>query len=319
MLKTISSRAQSTAEKLREMGKAQPELHESLRNPQNSDAKTNMNNMLKLSHYIRELNDLLGVGKKAALIVNEENTKGVVELLPEGHPEIELIDKHDNSNLLSNKKYECPYCRQQFPGKVPISSRLNEAETTLDQRVIYSNFNILLYNNIVCPNCNYCDSYREFARGSEEYYAKFKGNQFGNIENFTGFKDEMAHTFDEAILSYYLQLHCLKQVPKSSLRCAKTYHKLHWLFKDCSQDNLAQEAALKSRAAYQTYIEENISKIALIDLITLNVIIAELSVFMGEIKMAVDIYTENTIICSTLKHDLVDKSFVRAKQLKDML
>jgi len=317
MLKTLSSRAQATLERVREVGVTSPDLSDELRTPKQIDKKTDMANMVLLSQRIRELNEIMGVGKQAAIEIKADGA--LLTLLPSNHPQLNIPDKFDNSKLLSNKKYICPYCYHRFSGKVPIVSRLQQQDVTLDQRVIYANFNILLYNNIVCPNCNYCDTYQEFTKMPDDgSISDIKGNRFKNFENFAGYKDEINHTIREAVLSHYLQLECLKQVKNSELRSAQVLHRLFWLYKDCDEIEFMKKAAVKARFFYEKYLELNGGKIPVADELTVNVIIAELCTALGEKDEAIAFYTKNSKLGGVTNHELVRKSLQMISKLKSM-
>jgi CRP-like cAMP-binding protein/uncharacterized protein (DUF2225 family) len=318
MLKTLGERAVTTIESVRATGITVPDLPDNLINPGLEGAQATMKTMTQLSHRIRELNELLGVGKQSIIEIKKDT--GALTLLSDEHPRLNTPDKLDNSKVFSNRKYICPYCYNAFSGKIPIFSRLEEADSTMDQRIIYSNCNILLYNNIVCPNCNYCDSYQEFTKLPDDgTYPRLKGNQFINNEGFTGYKNEMNHTFDEAVLSHYLQINCLKQVENATLRIAKVWHRLFWLYKDYEQTDLSQKAAQEAREHYEKYIEENIAGLSAVDHITINVIMAELYLAVGDMDTARRLYENNAKIGSETKHELVTTSIKMARQLKRMM
>lgn len=317
MLSTLGQRAQTTADKVRESGQAVPDLPEYLREPKQTDPKTDLNNMVLLSQRIRELNELLGVGAQSA--VNLKESSDTTTLLPAGHIRFDVTDDKDNSKLLAGKTFVCPYCRKEFKGRMPLFSRLEEKEKTLDGRVVYSNFNILLYTNIVCPNCNYCDIYQEFTRNSGELKPRVDGNQFINTEGFTGFAEELCHTADEAVLSYYLNLVCLEQIPKSELQKGKVWQRLFWLYSDLGEPELAKQAAWESKKFYKEYSYNNQAKINTVDQLVINAILGELCVAIGDIESGREYFVENTKIGRMLKHDLVQKSVKRAGELKNML
>ena len=211
LLKNLAQRTTVTAEKVRSMGKLAPELPDWLLDPKQIDTKTDLGNMRFLSQRLRELNDLMSVEVK--LDIEMRKDIGSVSLLPIGHRPLDLsASARDYSGYLSKKKYGCPYCDMQFEDCVPIFSRLQKQDEDLDGRVTFRDFDILLYTNMVCPNCNYCDTYQEFSGLPEYPSTSVNGNQFANSEGFSGYADVSHHSIDEAIVSHYLSLHCLKQV-----------------------------------------------------------------------------------------------------------
>jgi CRP-like cAMP-binding protein/uncharacterized protein (DUF2225 family) len=271
--KALSERSQATAELVTTEGHAAEELPENLKNPELSDCT--FDNMEFLAKRIRDLNFILSGGKKET--VEMRHTDAPVNLLPAGHKRFTKKDVNDNKELLVWRYYICPYCGKGFVGKIPLFLKLDKAGTTPDQRIMYKNFNILLYMNIVCPNCNYCDTYAEFGKARNvSGKIAVKGNQFKNTEGFTGFEEELSHTVDEAVLSYYLNLLCLEQVSDSELRMAKAWQRLYWLYGDYQEKELANNAARKALKYYDDYLSSGRKNIQVTEKATINAIISEL-------------------------------------------
>ena len=319
ILKDLAMRTFSTAEKVRAMGKFVPELPQWLHDPKPTDMKTDLSNMMLLSQRLRELNEFMGVEAKADIEIKKET--GMVTLLPPGHRPLDLSAAEcDYSGYLSKKKYVCPYCTKQFEDRIPLFSRLKKEDETPDGRVTYHDFDILLYINVVCPNCNYCDTYQEFF-GLPSYPAiMIKGNQFINSEGFSGYSECSRHSADEAIMSHYLSLYCLKQTKGSSLRQAKAWQRLYWLYRDCGDTQQAQDSAENSIYCYTDYCEINKDKLNTIDVITINMILGEMSVAIGKIREGRQYFLENVQIGKLMSgNELVRNSLKRASVLKEML
>jgi len=319
IIKTLYARAVSALKKAREMGHEVSDLPMNLQNPALKDPVTDMSTMVQLSKRIRELNEVLGADKVATINVKQDvDGTDMLTLRPAGHPVLSEVDSYDSSKLLGGKKYVCPYCYKGFESKIPLVSRLVHEKTSLDQRVHYSNFNGLLYANIVCPNCNYCDAIEEFARipfSDAALTPQVSGNQFKNIEGFTGFKDEVSHTYDEAVLSYLLQFNCLNQVQNSEMRQAKALHRLYWIYSDCNKKEAAVEFARNAITYYKIHIEKRKVKLTTNDIITFNVIMAKLHLGIGEKEKALELFKENTIIGKGMKDDLVLQSYRIMKEI----
>ncbi len=316
ILKTLSGRAEATAIKAREKGNTVADLPDNLKDPEQNPI-TDLDNMIGLAKRIRELNELLGVGEVKKDIEMKE-TLDMVTLLPVGHERFKEADDKDNSNILANWDYVCPYCKKGFKNKTPLLPRLIQKEKTIDQRIIYENFNILLYTNIVCPNCNFCDTYQEFSMDPIPLTKPtVNGNQFFNNEGFTGYTDDYKHTLDEAVLSYYLNIECLKQTPGSELRVAKAWQRLHWLYNDYGKNRLARNTALESFKVYSRYLEKNNSKLTAEEFMTINIILGEQCMFLGDTERAYEYFEKNTKVGGFTTHDLAVKSLKRIRDIKD--
>jgi len=319
ILKDLARRTSSTAEKVRSMGKFVPELPEWLLDPKPTDMKTALSTMTLLSQRLRELNELMGIEEKTAIEIKKDF--GIASLLPPGHRPLDLSAAQcDYSGYLSKKKYVCPYCSKQFEDRVPLFSRLHKEDETPDGRVIHRGFDMLMYINVVCPNCNYCDTYHEFTGMPKYPDAVVKGNQFINSEGFSGYSEDTGHSIDEAIVSHYLSLHCLKQVKGSPLRQAKAWQRLYWLYRDCGDVQKARDSAENSIKCYADYCEANKNKLTTMEIMTINMMLGEMNVAIGKVREGRQYFVKNIQIGKMMSgNELVRKSLKRAGMLKDML
>jgi len=319
IMKTLSKRASSTLQRARDLGHKLPDLPAELQNPTQTEPVSDMRILQQLSGRIRELNEILGASETC--LVNTKQAGASTDALilrPAGHPVLEQADNFDSTKLLGGKKYVCPYCHIGFEAKVPLISRLLQEEITMDQRVNYSNFNMLLYVNIVCPNCNYCDTFKEFTRiafSDAALTPRVSGNQFENIEGFKGFKDPLNHTYDEAVLSHFLQLNCLKQLENSSMGQAKAYQRLYWMYSDCGENEAAKGLALSAIKNYKVHIEKRKKFLTTSDLIMMNAIMGKLFLDIGEKKQAHELFSENTVIGKGMRDELVIQSYRIMKEI----
>jgi len=273
MLKT---RVGKTARLVRQSGKNIPALPELPQDLDTIDDK--MAAIAALSRQIRLVNKLL-LNKNAAIgKVREQKHSSHVRLLPNGYKFIDRADSNDNEDTLQYETLYCPYCHMEQNVYVPSKSNVPQKKHSPDGRVIYKDFNILLYTNIVCVNCNYTDNYHDFLT-SLPYGALLLHSeiQFPNKEGFEGFAGTHSHTADEAVLSYYLQIHCLKSVTKDALRFAKAWIRLYWLFSDYRCKDLALSAAVKAESFYTKYLRENKSHMEEYSIAATKTLLAELS------------------------------------------
>ena len=316
--KTLSSRAEFTAGLVRATGKTVPELPPNLLDPQPLDCS--FDNMQFLAGRVRELNAILG-GDQESLIEIKQNAEGLITLLPDGHPRFDRKNTTGAEEMLTDAHYVCPYCGSAHFGKVPLFSKLKEVSRTNDERVIYENFDILLYTNVICPNCNYCDIFSEFTKERKASpNITIIGNQFKNIENFTGFADFTAPTLDEAILSHHLQLLCLKQTqsPGPQLRIAKTWHRLYWLYSDMGSAGLMEYAARDAVEYYREHMALNDADMSTADYMMINILMAELCIFLKNYEEAKSYLVANTTV-SYAREELLRKSMQRISHIKNMI
>ena len=318
ILKTLVERVAATTEAVRNAGITVSELPLHLQNPQPQSIKEMHQIMIQLAQRIRELNDLLVAGEEVSTPM-EPMSKGIVTLLPKGYVKFNIEDQNDNSECLTQKDTICPHCRMQSEAYIPLFSRLVMKETTLDQRIKYENFDILWYTNIVCPNCNYTDTYQEFSKLSEASAKPlFVGNQFKNSEEFAGFATTHKHTIDEVLLSYYLNIECLKRSSGDLSRLAKAWLKLYWIYSDYNNKTLMKRSANEARSLYISYLEHKGERLDIENKMRVYAILGELSISLMEYEEALKYFLKNTVIGRTIKNDLFIQSKERYEGIKDM-
>ena len=318
ILKTLVERVAATTEAVRNAGVIVSELPPHLQDPQPCSIKEMHQVMIQLAQRLRELNDLLASGEEVSTPM-KSITKGIITLLPAGYVPFNIDDQNDNTEYLTQKNTICPNCRMQFEAYIPLFSRLVLKETTLDQRIIFENFNILWYTNVVCPNCNYTDTYQVFTKLNETSAKPlFTGNRFENSEGFTGFSTTYKHTLDEVLLSYYLNIECLKRSSGDPLRSAKAWLKLYWIYKDFNSKKLMKQSADEARSLYISYLELKGERLGIEDKMRVYAILGELSISLEEHEEAMKYFLKNTVIGRTLKNDLFIQSKERYEGIKEM-
>ena len=320
ILETLIQRFESTAAIVQASGNTIEELPIALKSGGDYNSKIAFDSMCFLAKRIRELNSLINPQDEKTESLCKRNTEQL-KLLPEGHGEFSGSDKLDNSKLLSQRDFTCPYCGEEFKGYVPVFTRLQEKEKTIDGRVVYRNFNILFYQNVVCAKCNYCDIYNEFLQKGKPLMrtGEINGIVFENVEKFTGYKNELTHTLQEAILSYYLNIQCLRQIPNSMLRIAKSWQRLYWLYFHNSHNYSPQHekwalfAAKNAAELFEQFLTENKAVILGESLLNLNTILGELYVALGETEKARSYFKANTQVLGFLTHELAEKCSARLR------
>jgi uncharacterized protein (DUF2225 family) len=320
ILSTLRSRAEATAEAVREAGKEAPELPPLLKIVQYRDAKSSLVYMTMLADIVRRMNSLLVSGAEPPKALEQAFPQDAVKLLPEGYLPFGVTDDKNNWGSLRVLEAVCPYCFKTLDAYAPMISLLDGRRGTLDGRVVYHNLNILLYTNIICPNCNYSDTYLEFSKPRKaRKKPAYEGNQFANEENFTGYAASRSHTLDEAILSYYLNIECLKRTSNDPLRLANAWIRLYWLYSDQKSKKFAAEAAKHARRNYAKYLNDHTNVIPLADRMRLHAILGEMSVAIGDYRRALECYMKNTAIGKGTKDDLLKESLRRCKEIKKMM
>jgi CRP-like cAMP-binding protein len=316
ILETLCGRYENTSKMAAEKGKTVEVMPEEMKNPQDKPPETYYDSMIYLAGKVRELNELLNPARKQS-VIELKTTVEAVTLLPKGHKRFSEVDDNTNPRIFSNTTCVCPYCGKEFKAKTPIFGQLALLRKTKDYREIYSNLNILAYTNLVCPNCNYCDSYQEFQKELRGFSKlKATGNRFVNAEGFTGYANEVTHTMDEVILSYYLCLECLKQIPGSELRMGKTWQKLFWIYGDLGDKGWEAHAAMRALENFQLFMLHDCDSLATDEFMTLNIIMGEINCQINRKVEAMDCFEKNTNISGYQGHELATSSVRRYREIR---
>lgn len=318
ILEMLKNRATTTIDAVRKAGKDAQDLSGLLLSAQVVDADRTINYMKMLAQRIRQLNNMLGEANEPAppIFSQTERQDEPKKLLPQSYTPFVMRDKNENAAKLQKKTVSCPYCNKESEAFIPLFSNLVQQETTLDQRVIYKDFEMLWYTNIVCPNCNYTDTYQEFINWRKDNTVKFTGNQFINSEGFTGFSETHNHKLDDVMLSYYLAVYCTEQTTNDPLRLAKAWMRIYWLYKDRNRKEMAQTAAENAARYYKEYSALNDDNMGTEDKMRVNLILGELYAFCGECTKAMEHFKENTVIGSVLGGELTQQSLRRYREIK---
>ena len=293
IIKTLEARAITTAETLRGLGLEPPLAPPA---PKQTDALLSpMTHMAALSSYIRKMNALLppvSTEEESAtpLLPPADDT---VRLLPIDYRSLDNGVSNDNRTKINRRDFICPYCGVETTGFIPLFSVLTQKSTSLDGRIIYEDFDILRYTNIVCANCNYTDSYQIFGKPRKCPPGKLiSGNMFKNIENFTGYKMFYAHSADEAILSHLQNIYCMERTTNDPLRFGKAWMRLYWLYRDHNVMNHAVSAAAAARHYYKRYLDSYANNLTPKSKMYMLAKLGELSIAVGDYDKAQYYYTE---------------------------
>ena len=316
ILDLLNSRAEAMAEKMNKIGMKVPTLPDKLITLEKGDIKMKHMAMVLLARRIRDLNKKLMVDDTDKQL-KEVALKEPVTLLPPGHIRYDSEDENDNKQLLQNKKVVCPYCNTEEHAYIPWLTKLISKETTIEMRTIYRAFNILWYTNIVCPICNYTDTYQEFTKlNPTGRKPKHDWNHFENTEGFSGYKNPQKRTLEEVILSYYLCIECLKHTTNDPLRLGKAWLKLYWVYGDCGDSEFMKKAAKEAVQCYGEYLNEMKNRITIDEEMKLNILIGELSYSMGDLEAAIEYHKRNASKGTYIVNNQLKQSRKRYGELK---
>ena len=327
ILATLRSRADSTSATVRGMGKDVPPVPSVPEKGQRGGSVDGtIAAMTALARYIREMNRLLyepslPKGEAPQPADGAAQPKDYMTLLPDGYKSHNKRDENNNKDNLYVRKVICPYCLNKSEALVPKMPALQRLRVDSDGRVIYKDFDILLYTNVVCPNCNFTDSFWSFSKFRQPArQPRYVGNQFKNVEGFTGYDHTHIHSVDEAVLSYYLNLRCLERatnIRSEPLRFAKAWIRLYWIYSDLNEPELQKTAAERSIKLYDTYLGDNIGIILRQDEMRVNMLLGELSAAIGSDRQASKYFEANILLGrnTPAASEIAEESQKRYKEL----
>ena len=321
ILNTLRNRVRSTTKSVAETGKKAPEMPQELETAKYKDVNSCIAHLTSFAALVRDMNALLAVSEESEPPPEEiaKRTDETITLLPEGYIPFNLGDDNDNRAMLHMKKYKCPFCGVETETPVPVFSTLKPQSVALDGRIIYKDFDILRYTNIICHNCNYTDNYQEFGKPRHNHTPKnFSGNQFINAEDFSGYLNPLSRTLDEAIKSYYLNIACLTSTTESPSRFAKAWIRLYWLYSDYGRKSLSLDCAKRSLHHYTRYLSDSTDIILARDLLRLHATMGELCVALGDYEKAGEYYSANMKVRGAYDDDFVKKCKTRMNKIKRM-
>jgi hypothetical protein len=148
-------------------------------------------------------------------------------------------------------------------------------------------------------------------------FTKVTGNQFGNEEWYTGFTDDYTRSTEEALLSYYLNLECLKQIPNSELRMGKAWQRLYWFYSDKGNEKWKTYAAEQAVKNFNIFLKKQGDTMKTEEYMTLNLIAGEMSCAIGKNAEAMEYFKINTAIPKYTAHELARVSARRYKEIRN--
>lgn len=198
-----------------------------------------------------------------ALIETENNLmiKGYGHLYPDGHQKYPGQAPAVHNDYLISAHAICPVCSDSFEAKKQYLSKLKFAKMDHDFRKHYTDFEPLWYSLWVCPHCLYTNYYTEY-NAIPTYKKQNVLARTQEIKKQLSFKYSEPRTLDEVFTAYYLALVCAELYNASSMKFAKIWLQLSWLYHDAGDEAMfmvASDQALKNYYDVLYKTTENLS------------------------------------------------------------
>jgi len=216
--------------------------------------------------------------------LSEDAKKVVFKNTLTGLKERHLI-KNNVLEFLSKRKVECPICGEKFEGFTIRYSKLKPKVISRDFRELYEELDELWYNIWKCPTCNYHNyNYDFFNLTNIEKTTLQKAllNEQHNFRVVPNIKENMNQVVDE----YYNLLLCKKIAKSSTLRRAKVWNQLAWIYDDMNEQKRRNEAYRKARSLYCEDLDEMTVTLSIEEKQKLYMLIAELFLRDAEMEEA---------------------------------
>lgn len=186
-------------------------------------------------------------------------------------------------DALYDKSFTCPVCKNEFTTKQVKKKYIKVLKRDSDLMVHYDAENPMIYSVVVCKKCGYSNLANKF----EELNYKRKQMFHEKLSSIWKEKDYTGErTVREGIETYKLMLFCEDLIEAKYYEKAGTILKISWLYRilgEIEDEAKYQEVAL---ALYKEAFEtEDLSR-GVVNDVTVNYLIAELSFRLGDIETA---------------------------------
>ena len=204
-------------------------------------------------------------------------------LLPQGHPQVDKEAPVGDEHFLFPKQVKCPACGKSYEAIQVRASRMRLAETDLDFRPHYREFEPLWYGVWVCPHCWYAAAPSEMKplRPAQKQRVQ---DSLVSLRTDNPFAFSQPRRWLEVVRSYRLAIQCASVLEKDRGKEGMHWLRLAWLYED---EELA-EWAKKARATALECLEDNYTNSPIQRLPEqdqrLQLLIAELCVAVGRIE-----------------------------------
>ncbi len=215
--------------------------------------------MKGMSNRLRQQNEELSFLKQGSKPEVEDTTRSTSiasaplpfssDIYPPGHKSYSLSAPTTHDTYLFDNETLCPVCEKKFPVKMVRSSKLRLDKIDPDLRQHFHDFDPLWYAVWICPYCYYANFNFEFKQVNETLIKKIieQGQKLKSQINI-GFS--FPRKIDEVFTSYYMILQTLQVGKVDSIKTAKIWLRLSWLYSDVKDEEMYNYTTEKALEAY---------------------------------------------------------------------
>lgn len=177
------------------------------------------------------------------------------DLFPEGHQGYPCVYKPEYKQLVYEKSYTCPCCKQEFQSyKVFQSKLVSSKPMRYDLRNEYTDFQLEWYDILTCPHCLF-SMFSEFFNMPRAMDRQLLNMRLEPLRAKVQLDFNAERDIDFVFASHYLALACAETMLDSNNLKMRLWSNLSWLYedvRDAGMENYAcRQAASFAEAVYE--------------------------------------------------------------------
>lgn len=215
--------------------------------------------MKGMSNRLRQQNEELSFLKQSSKPEGGDTTTSISTvsapltlssgIYPPGHKSYLPVAPATHDTYLFDNETLCPVCDKKFPVKMVRSSKLRLNKIDPDLRQHFHDFDPLWYAVWICPHCYYANFNFEFKQVSDALIKKIR-EQGQELKSKIEVSFSSPRKIDEVFTSYYMILQTLQAEKVDSIKTAKIWLRLSWLYSDVEDEEMYNYTTEKALEAY---------------------------------------------------------------------
>ncbi len=207
-------------------------------------------NQPQVAYLILKLVAAKKTGKQVGKVSPRQEIKAKTKpILPEGHPQFDLVAPQSHDAFIFETEVTCPICNHNFSGTRMRESRMVTSNITSEFRTIYNDFEPLWYYIWVCPNCSFAYPHKQFTKVPRRSINRLQSKMTGKQTPSLTFSPR--RTLNEVFSSYYLALKTYEAVGALPQQFGNLWMRLVWLYEDANCNQWVDKAAENSLAYFE--------------------------------------------------------------------
>lgn len=217
---------------------------------------------------------------------NNPQISGYGNLFTDGHRTYNFTAPNVYNDFLISAHARCPVCSDSFEAKKQYLSKMKFERKDSDFRKHYTDFEPLWYSLWVCPHCYYTNFYTEYD-AIPTYKKQSVLARTQELKKQFSFKFSEPRTIDEVFTAYYLALVSAEFYNASSLKFAKIWMQLSWLYQDVKDEEMFNTASTMALKNYYDVLYKTSENLSVVQAQQCFLLLGELYLRKGDEKEAI--------------------------------